>query len=231
MKLVRKRLTYANVVSTLVLFLVIAGGTAFAAAKLGKNTVGTKQLKNNAVTTAKIKNGAVTGAKVNVSSLGTVPSATNATNAKSAEAAKTATSAKTAETAKSADSAKTANSALTSTDSVNAVNAKNADSLGGAPASEYTKRMFARIEYTTATPSVTAGSPGIVANSEAGTGFPLVSFPQSMDGCAIVGTANSGGGTQIVRRSSISSGSTVEFAIKNEKDESIRSSFELIAVC
>lgn len=64
MKSVRKRLTYANVMSSLALFLVLAGGTAFAAAKLGKNTVGSKQLKANAVTAAKIKNGAVTGGKL-----------------------------------------------------------------------------------------------------------------------------------------------------------------------
>jgi hypothetical protein len=64
MKSVRKRLTYANVMSSIAVFLVLAGGTAFAAAKLGKNTVGTKQLKNNAVTATKIKNGAVTGGKL-----------------------------------------------------------------------------------------------------------------------------------------------------------------------
>jgi hypothetical protein len=58
-------------------------GTAWAA--LGKNSVGSKQLKKNAVVTAKIKKEAVTGAKikkdtvtgakVNESTLGTVPSA------------------------------------------------------------------------------------------------------------------------------------------------------------
>lgn len=64
MKTSRPRLTYANVVSTLALFLVIAGGTAFAANQLGKNSVGPKQLKANAVTAAKIKNGAVTAAKI-----------------------------------------------------------------------------------------------------------------------------------------------------------------------
>jgi hypothetical protein len=61
-------------------------GTAYAA--LGKNTVGTKQLKNAAVTTGKIHNNAVNGAKVaknsltgediNVSALGTVPDASHA---------------------------------------------------------------------------------------------------------------------------------------------------------
>lgn len=89
MKRLRKRLTYANVMSSIAVFLVLGGGAAFAAGKLAKNSVGTKQLKNNAVTTKKIKNNAVTGAKVKESSLGTVPSATNATNATNAGNANT----------------------------------------------------------------------------------------------------------------------------------------------
>ncbi len=99
MTFLRAKLTYANVMASLAVFLVLGGATAWAA--LGNNTVGTKQLKNNAVTTkkvknkavtaakiksnavttAKIKNGAVTGAKVNEATLGTVPSATSAGNA------------------------------------------------------------------------------------------------------------------------------------------------------
>jgi hypothetical protein len=95
-KRLRVRLTYANVMSTIAVFLLLGGATAFATAKLGKNSVGTKQLKNNAVTTAKLKgkavttaklkNGAVTGAKVNLGSLGKVPSAANADNANNANA-------------------------------------------------------------------------------------------------------------------------------------------------
>jgi len=87
-KRITKRLTYANVMSSIAVFLVLGGATAFAAAQLGKNSVGTKQLKRNAVTAAKIKRnavtstkikkGAVTGAKIKLSSLGTVPSASNA---------------------------------------------------------------------------------------------------------------------------------------------------------
>lgn len=106
MKKARKRLTYANVMSSLAVFLVLGGASAVAANQLGKNTVGSKQLKPNAVTTAKIKKDAVTGAKIkdgsitgteiNLARLGTVPSATNADNAKSAG---TANSAKTADTA------------------------------------------------------------------------------------------------------------------------------------
>ena len=64
MNLIRTRLTYANVMSTIAVFLVLGGGAAFAASQLGKNTVGTKQLKKNAVTAAKIKKGAVNSAKV-----------------------------------------------------------------------------------------------------------------------------------------------------------------------
>lgn len=69
MKQIRKRLTYANVMSSVAVFLVLGGGAAFAAGQLGKNSVGSKQLKKNAVTTAKIKKGAVTGAKVKAGSL------------------------------------------------------------------------------------------------------------------------------------------------------------------
>ena len=61
---IRKRLTYANVISTLGVFLLLAGGTAIAAKQLGKKTVGAKQLKPNAVTTPKIKKAAVTNAKI-----------------------------------------------------------------------------------------------------------------------------------------------------------------------
>jgi hypothetical protein len=75
------RITYANVVSTLALVLVVGGGGAFAASQLARNSVGTKQLKNDAVTSAKIKAGAVTGGHVDERSLGKVPSAKRADGA------------------------------------------------------------------------------------------------------------------------------------------------------
>ncbi|HWO84617.1 MAG TPA: hypothetical protein VNM38_12630 [Solirubrobacterales bacterium] len=58
MKQITKRLTYANVMSSIAVFLVLGGATALAAG-LGKNSVGTKQLKKNAVTGAKVKNGSL----------------------------------------------------------------------------------------------------------------------------------------------------------------------------
>jgi hypothetical protein len=63
MTAIRRRLTYANVVSTLALFLVVAGGAAYAA-RVPKKSVGPSQLKANAVTTAKIKANAVTTRKI-----------------------------------------------------------------------------------------------------------------------------------------------------------------------
>ena len=68
------RLTYANVVSTLCLFVLLGGG-AYAAAKLSKDSVGSKQVRNNSIK----------GADVDESSLGTVPDASTATTAKNAE--------------------------------------------------------------------------------------------------------------------------------------------------
>lgn len=58
MKRLNGRLTYANVVSTLCLFLLLGGG-AYAATKLPANSVGTKQLMNGAVTAAKVKKGSL----------------------------------------------------------------------------------------------------------------------------------------------------------------------------
>lgn len=59
------RLTYANVVSTLALFLVLSGGAAYGAHRyLTRKSVGAPQLKSNAVTTAKIKANAVTTRKI-----------------------------------------------------------------------------------------------------------------------------------------------------------------------
>ena len=90
MSTIRSRLTYANVMVTILAFVVLGGATAFAAGKLAKNAVGTKQIKNQAVTAAKIKKGTITGTQINLAKLGTVPSATNAATANTATTASTA---------------------------------------------------------------------------------------------------------------------------------------------
>jgi hypothetical protein len=68
-KQIRKRLTYANVMSSIAVFLILGGATAVAATKIGShqlksNSVTTAKIKANAVTTRKIKKEAVTTAKI-----------------------------------------------------------------------------------------------------------------------------------------------------------------------
>ncbi len=115
MQRIRNNLTYANVVSTIALVLVLGGATAVAATNLGKNSVGTKQLKANAVTGAKVKDGTLGGADVNASSLGQVPSANAADTANSAKTAQRATTAGRADSAASADRAARADQATQAT--------------------------------------------------------------------------------------------------------------------
>jgi len=80
LKQIRKRLTYANVMSTIAVFLLIGGGAAFAASKkinggrikagtikagkLAKEAVKAGKLANNAVIESKIGDGAVTTNKI-----------------------------------------------------------------------------------------------------------------------------------------------------------------------
>ncbi|HEY7949229.1 MAG TPA: hypothetical protein VID51_00170 [Solirubrobacterales bacterium] len=71
MKRIRNRLTYANVMSTLAVVLVIGGATAIAA-KVPRHSVGPRQLKANAVTTLKIKANAVTNRKIKKNAVTTV---------------------------------------------------------------------------------------------------------------------------------------------------------------
>ncbi len=78
---IRKRLTYANVMSSLAVFLVLGGGAAYAAKKIGTN-----QLKGASVTTAKIKKNAVTASKIKKGSITTPKIAPGAvTNGKLAD--------------------------------------------------------------------------------------------------------------------------------------------------
>src|ERR1700761_6414319 len=132
MKSVRKRLTYANVMSSIAVFLVLAGGTAFAASHLGKESVGTKQLKKEAVTAAKLKNGAVSGSKI-------APGAVDASKINAAGLA-----VPNAGHAGAADSA------------TNATNAANAGALGGVPASGYARNQLEAVNIVGA-----AGEPAL----------------------------------------------------------------------
>ncbi len=65
----RSHLTYANVMSTIAVFAVVAGGSAWAASKIGTNdiqnsAVTAKKLHKHAVTKKKLKSHAVSGGKI-----------------------------------------------------------------------------------------------------------------------------------------------------------------------
>jgi hypothetical protein len=109
----RRHLTYANVISTVCLFLVLGGGAAFAATKLAKGSVGTEQLQGEAVTkgklapnsvnSKKVVDGSLTGSDIQASTLGKVPNAGYAENAGHATTAGSANSASTAANAEKLD--------------------------------------------------------------------------------------------------------------------------------
>lgn len=60
----KPKLTYANVTSTLALFIALTGATAFAATKLPDRSVGEFQLRPGAVTASKIRKNAITAPKI-----------------------------------------------------------------------------------------------------------------------------------------------------------------------
>jgi hypothetical protein len=98
----RKHLTYANVVSTICLFLLF-GGVAYAGTQLAKGSVGTNALMAEAVTkgklhpnsvnSKKVVNNSLTGSDIQAQTLGRVPNAGYAENATHANNADTAANA------------------------------------------------------------------------------------------------------------------------------------------
>jgi hypothetical protein len=121
------RFSYANVMSTVAVFLAIGGGA------LAASTINGKNLKNKSVQGKKLKNNTLTGKQIKESKLGKVPRA------------------------KTADSATTANTANTATSATTASTADNALQLGGLDPSAYDKTTrilygSGRINATTAQP-------------------------------------------------------------------------------
>jgi hypothetical protein len=72
-KRIRKRITYANVMSSIAVFLVLGGASAYAAKKIGSN-----EIKGNSITTGKIKKEAIATAKIKKEAVKTSKIANNA---------------------------------------------------------------------------------------------------------------------------------------------------------
>ena len=141
MKLPRPRLTYANVVSSLALFVGL-GGVSYAATTLPRDSVGPTQIRAEAVRSGKIADGAVTAVKLSdgvrerLARAVRAPAVTTTTSipesVKHAEIADRAATAGSADTAATAGSAKHAETATTATTAGSASTAAYADSAGSA---------------------------------------------------------------------------------------------------
>src|SRR5215213_8533466 len=100
--LIRDRLTYANVVATLALFVAL-GGSSYAAL-----SITSKDVKNRSLKGGDLKRDTVTGKEIKESKLGQVPLANAAVTAGSADISKSAQTAVTAASAAQADVARDA---------------------------------------------------------------------------------------------------------------------------
>jgi hypothetical protein len=170
-KQIRQRLTYANVMSSFAVFLVLGGATAFAATKIGANelkanSVLTGKIKKEAVTTSKLKNSAVNTSKLGAGAVTSDKLADNAvTTTKIANKAVTA--------------AKIDTAGLTVPNAVSAVNAQKAQTAstvdgvgiqkfsvkvpnGGGPTPVIT------VGGVTLTGACPGGTPEFIATKEAG---------------------------------------------------------------
>jgi hypothetical protein len=67
--MIRDKLSYANVMATVAVFLALGGG-AYAALRVPKNSVGSRQLRKNAVNSSKVKDGTLTGNDFKKGSIG-----------------------------------------------------------------------------------------------------------------------------------------------------------------
>jgi len=218
-KQIRQRLTYANVMSSISVFFILGGATAFAATKIGANEIKANSIKTGkivkeAVTEGKIKNGAITTNKLANAAV---------TEAKLADNAVTTT--------KIADKAVTA-SKINVTGLPAVPNAVNAAALGGKAASEYSIRYFARVNGTAANPTLAAGSPGVTVNSNRPfTGAATVNFPVNVENCGVVITGVSGGALIITRESNTGSGNSIVAITENAAGTGINQSFNAVVVC
>jgi hypothetical protein len=90
---IKGRLTYANLISTMALFLALGGAGALAASHLTvpRNSVGAKQLKNNSISAQKLKPEAISTPKLRTAAVGSEKIAPGAVNSSKLAAASVGT--------------------------------------------------------------------------------------------------------------------------------------------
>jgi hypothetical protein len=147
-----RHISFSNVIALLALFIAL-GGAAYAGTKINGNsiknasigggklkneTIGAGKLKKGVITTAQIQPGSITSSSIDLTTLGTVPTAQTATTAHTATIANKATSATTAGTASSATTADSATHANSATTADRATVAGEAETLEGETAADLT---------------------------------------------------------------------------------------------
>ena len=101
--MLRRRLTYANVIATIALFAAL-GGTSYGVAT---GFIDSREIKNGTIRGKDVRNNDLRGADIRESSLATVPNATAAGNAQNAQNAENARNAENAQNAQAAQNAST----------------------------------------------------------------------------------------------------------------------------
>jgi hypothetical protein len=165
----RSRLTYANVVATLALFIAL-GGTSFAVSKLTG-----RDIKNRSITRVDLRKNTLTGTEINESRLRTVPRARRAT---------------------SATNAITASNALIAGQ---ANLAKNSDALGGQGVTSFEKSSKTQFGKAVADPAGEPGEQAVLSWPEMGVQLTSATNQGACGGdprIAVVNTKASGPGAQ-----------------------------------
>jgi hypothetical protein len=173
-KQIRQRLTYANVMSSIAVFLVLGGATAFAASKIGANQIKANSIKTGkivkeAVTAGKIKKGAVTESRIGDGAVTTSKIADNAVT-----------------TSKIATDAVTGDKVKESTLGT----VPDASTLGGTPANSFQQKgdlLFATVAPANAAAAIVRGR-GATSVTRIATGFYAVTFERDITGCTWLAT-------------------------------------------
>jgi hypothetical protein len=224
-KQIRKRITYANVMSSIAVFLVLGGGAAYAAKKIGSNelksnSVKTGKIVKEAVTTSKIKNESVTTNKIAKGAVTTDKLAENAVST-----AKVANG--------SVTNPKIANDAVTGAKVADG-SLTGADINQGSLTSVKAANIYAAAFESTGSKIAKASDPGI----KSGGCFLVcsVEFPRDVSECVYTATStdNGTGGTgeaAMAEAFGSSNKNAVLVAMFNDEGNLISHDFSLTVVC
>ncbi|HEX5610528.1 MAG TPA: hypothetical protein VFX45_10615 [Solirubrobacterales bacterium] len=197
----RPKLTFANAIALIALFISL-GGTVYAAAKINGRTI-----RKASIPADRVKADSLTSLQINEQLLGTVPNAakatiaTRASQASQAGSATRATRAMRAEAAGSADSASTAVEAEHAGDAASALRVPDVPVFGGQAAARYLQKCAGETVLAAATIDFNndaARTPFVVPGREFNCAGGQITVESPQKGESIVTIPNLPGGIPIV---------------------------------